>query len=545
MRKYLLISLLAIVSFGATGQVTFQKTISGNTSGFGKSVLQASDGGYVIAGNVQSVSLDSNNIYLIKTNSIGTVIWTKTFDGVGNDEANKVEKTNDGGFIISGNTNSFGAGGYDVYAIKTDSIGDTLWTKTYGGVNDEGGYIANVNSFTSYIKQTTDGGYIISSSTKSFGHGGNDIYLIKTNTSGDTLWTRTFGSNNDDYGGAVLQTAEGGYIVTGSTWDALSQGFNECLIKINASGNIVWSSGVGNADGNMFAATSIFQTTDGGYVAVGNASDALTGYTFYITKSDSAGNVVWGKGYYLGTCGVSMCGASTALSNGNFIIPCIVNRIDTGLNYSSNAFLLKVDNIGNQVWAKSYGKLFEWEGTYQAEQTNDGGCIIIGYSLSGAHSDTYLIKTDSFGSSGCNEYSENSVPATSPPNVTVTPLFSSGSGCIVHSAPAQVSALSLTENNYCSNVGIYETKNEAFITIYPNPFSSQTTITFSEEQKHRTILITDVLGNIIQQQTTTNKQLTLDMSGGAKGIYFVRVMDGSASSPTEKKNVVNRKIVVE
>ena len=112
-----------------------------------------------------------------------------------------VRQTTDGGYIVTGRTISFGAGNYDVYLIKTDSLGDTLWTKTYGGTNTDYGYA---------VQQTTDGGYIVAGYTLSFGAGNYDVYLIKADSLGDTLWTKTYGGGNFDEGWAVQQTTDGG-----------------------------------------------------------------------------------------------------------------------------------------------------------------------------------------------------------------------------------------------------------------------------------------------------------------------------------------------
>ncbi len=116
-------------------------------------------------------------------------MWTKTFGGSGSDAGNSVQQTSDGGYIVAGTTRSFGAGNADVWLIKTDASGDTLWTKTFGGSQWD-----NARS----VQQTIDGGYIVTGFTASFGAGEFDVWLIKTDTSGDTLWTKTFGGSGPD-----------------------------------------------------------------------------------------------------------------------------------------------------------------------------------------------------------------------------------------------------------------------------------------------------------------------------------------------------------
>jgi hypothetical protein len=133
------------------------------------------DGGFIITGITNSVGAGGYDVYLVKTDSLGDTLWSRTYGGTGDDEGMSVKQTLDGGYIIVGWTNSFGAGDYDIYLIRTDSLGDTLWTRTYGGVFNDGGYS---------VQQTTDGGYIIAGYTNSFGAGGFDVYLIKTDANG-------------------------------------------------------------------------------------------------------------------------------------------------------------------------------------------------------------------------------------------------------------------------------------------------------------------------------------------------------------------------
>jgi hypothetical protein len=168
------------------------------------------------------------DVYIIKTDASGDTLWTRTYGGTSDDAAYSVQQTSDGGYIVAGTTSSFGAGGEDVYLIKTDVAGDTLWAKTYGGIHNDDGYS---------IQQTSDGGFIVAGQTNSFGSGGYDVYLIKTNAYGDTLWTRTCGGADDDCGQSVQQTSDGGYVIAGETYSEAG-GYDVYLIKTDDSGYV-------------------------------------------------------------------------------------------------------------------------------------------------------------------------------------------------------------------------------------------------------------------------------------------------------------------
>jgi len=194
----------------------------------GNSVQQTTDGGYIMTGYVMDSTNTVGDIFLLKTDSDGDTLWTKLFDGNLNEVGNSVVQTLDGGYAILGESNSFGGGDDDVYLIKTDTDGDLLWGKVYGGSGDDYGFD---------LKQTADSGFIIVGETNSFGMGATDVYLIRTDANGDTIWTRTFGGTGSDYGESVDQTTDGGFIITGGT-NSFGAGFDDVyMIKTDADGN--------------------------------------------------------------------------------------------------------------------------------------------------------------------------------------------------------------------------------------------------------------------------------------------------------------------
>jgi hypothetical protein len=269
-----------LIKTNNNGDTLWTKTYGGSSSDLGYFVQQTTDSGYVIIGRTTSFGAGSDDVYLIKTNSIGDIEWTKTFGGTATDIGWSGKQTTDGGYIIVGGTNSYGAGNEDVYLIKTNSTGDTIWTRTYGG---------SINESGNEIQQTTDGGYIITGLTNSFGAGGSDVFLIKTDSSGYMLWAKTYGGSNNDMGFSVIQTTDGGYIITGSTYSFGTGGEDLYLIKTNSTGDTIWTKTYGGIFDDR--GTSIQQTTDGGYIISGYTNSfGAGGNDIYLIKTDSNGN---------------------------------------------------------------------------------------------------------------------------------------------------------------------------------------------------------------------------------------------------------------
>jgi hypothetical protein len=375
-----LVSTLFIATTSLQGQ--WYQTFGGSETDYANSVQQTTDGGYIITGNTKSFGNGEYDVWLIKTDSNGDSLWTHTFGGGSDESGHSVQQTTDGGYIITGNTDSFGNGDWDVWLIKTDANGDSLWTKTFGGSDYDYG---------ESVEQTTDGGYIITGYTK-VGDWNDDVYIIKTNSNGDSLWTKIFGGSSNDRSYSVQQTTDGGYIIGGFTYSYGNGGSDFWLIKTDSNGNEEWNQtfgGSSNDDGN-----SVQQTTDGGYIITGRTKlDGSVPSDVWLIKTDSQGDSVWTK-----TFGGSSSDNGYSVqqtTDGGYIIGGFTYSYGNG---GSDVWLIKIDSQGQEEWNQTFGGSSGDGGDY-VKQTEDGGYIIAGYtsSLGNGGLDVWLIKTDSLG----------------------------------------------------------------------------------------------------------------------------------------------------
>lgn len=221
------------------------------------SIFETSDGGFVIAGRTDVSNSGNNDVYLIRTDASGDTLWTRNYGSPEDDEGYRAEQTPDGGFIVVGHTKVAGASDVDIYLIRTDANGDTLWTRRHGGPNVEFGYC---------VRPTSDGGFIVAGSTESYGAGQSDFYLIKTTALGDTLWTRTYGGHHYEYAHSVIPH-NNGYTVVGR-----SQSFGDAdkdmyIVRTNLLGDVLWTKVIGEQLEDW--GYDIEATEDGCYVATG------------------------------------------------------------------------------------------------------------------------------------------------------------------------------------------------------------------------------------------------------------------------------------
>ena len=377
---------LVLPALPHSSPITFQRTYGGQDDDNCSWARQTYDAGYVMVGGAASVGNGVHIAWLVKTDERGETLWTRTLGGPWACVGNSVQQTADSGYIIGGATESLDTLG-DAWLVQTDARGDTLWTRTYGGPSEDG---------LDEAALTTDGGYVAVGSTASFGAGAYDVWLIKTDSRGDTSWTRTFGGTNDEYGASVQQTSDGGYIIAGVTWSYGAGGADVYLIKTNAAGDTQWTRTFGGPIDDYGLCAR--QTRDGGYIVGGwTMSYPDSSVYIWLIKTNANGDTLWTR--KIGdTLGETEGGPVEQLDDGGYIIAGCVDRT------ISDVYLARTDSNGDTIWTRTFGGS-SFDVGYSVQKTADGGYVIGGetYSFGAGQSDYYLIKTDANGNAAVEE----------------------------------------------------------------------------------------------------------------------------------------------
>lgn len=247
-----------LIKVNQDGDTIWTRTHSPGSDNWVFDIKQTLDSGYVMAGYAASSDGYHKQVLILKVNSAGELMWSKIYGGTGEDQAYSVCEVPGQGFVVTGYTVL--PGQYcDLWLLRTDYNGDTVWTQTYGG------YYSDIGN---YIQRTADSGFIITGRTTSFGDGWWNVYLVKTDFAGNLEWYQVFGGSEWDGGRVVQQTTDGGYFVGGYTVSLGEGGFDFYFIKTNPDGSIEWSKTVGGKSDDW--GLHGLQTSDGGYILVGN-----------------------------------------------------------------------------------------------------------------------------------------------------------------------------------------------------------------------------------------------------------------------------------
>lgn len=360
-------------------QVTFQQVypVTGSINQSGRDVMPTSDGGYLLVGMTMNNTPGDSDIYVVKTDYLGNITGTTTFGGPMPDYAYSFIPTNDNNYFVLGFTMSYGAGSYDVWLLKIDPACNVLWSKTYGTSGQDVG---------NQIVPTADGNYMIT------GRSNNDALLIKIDPQGNELWRKTYGGALYETSHSVAQSADGGFILVGQTFSFGAGGADIYVIKTDASGNLSWQKTFGGSyddEGKYVLANS-----DGTFIIDGqiSSSSALSSLDINVIKTDASGAVIWNQVY--GGNDKDVTHMIQPTSDGGYIIAGI-SRSFGWIN--PDMWLVKIDQFGASTWTKNYGSWYH-DHCYAVKQTSDGGYVALGHQEDiNSITHVFFVKTDGSG----------------------------------------------------------------------------------------------------------------------------------------------------
>ncbi len=434
--RLLIVSIFIPVQFTkAQPDTLWTRKYGGYDYDLGYSVIQTTEGGFAVAGYTASYGAGLFNLWLIKTNSLGDTIWTRTVGGNMGDGGRSIVELPDEGYLIAGTTASSGAGSSDFWLVKMDVNGDTVWTKTYGG--------NTVDGSLSLLPVSNDTGYVIVGYTKSFGMGGYDLWLIRTDVNGDTLWTRTYGGSSDDKGRGVLATNDGGYLIIGTTESFGAGGVDIWIVRTDTNGDTLWTQTYGGMEDESGDAVQL--CADGGFILAGSTESFGSGLSdFWLVRTDVNGDTLWTRTY--GGSNDDVCRSAQSTVDGGYILAGSTQSFGAG---GFDLWLVKTDDNGDTLWTRTIGGYADDYG-HCVRQTADEGFIVTGHThtQTAGYSDIWLVRLG--------------------PDVPVT----------TKGQPHTPSGFTLSQN-------------------YPNPFNPSTTIQFElPKAAHVDITIYSILGEV-------------------------------------------------
>lgn len=437
--RQIVMAAATILAVSASAQeVIWSENHGGQYNESGRAGLATSDGGYLVLGNTYSMGSGEYDLYLVKIGAAGDTVWTRTYGGSKAEAGFDLIKTDGENYLLIGSTRSYGNGKRDVYLVKVNSYGDLLWSKTYGGAEDDEGRS---------IRSTSDGGFIIGGSTGSSGAGYNDVYLLKIDSLGDTIWTRTYGGGGGESGYAVREAIGGGYIAIGAT-GSFGEGYSSVyVVRVDAVGDSVWAGAYGGTGADF--GYSMVGTPDRGFLLAGATASFGAGYSdAYLIKIDSLGLVEWERTY--GGSWEDRAYGVFRNADGNYMLIGATQSFGSGGN---DIYLVKIAPTGDTIWTNTYGGT-EADYGHAIFQEPQFDYIVVGEtgSYSSGGTDLYVIKVKG-----------ESTPVEEEPDQTLPERFS------------------LAQN-------------------YPNPFNAVTTIEYTLSRRtHVEIDIYNMVGRTVRR----------------------------------------------
>jgi hypothetical protein len=453
---------------------TFQKTYGGNYYNDGRSLCIAADGAYVVCGSSSDFNTTNSMIYVLKTDTNGIELWHRTYGGSLLNVGMQIIPTADRGFILTGYTENDSLR-YDALLIKIDSLGNQQWLKSYGGTDWD---------FASSVTEIPGQGYLVAGETYSFGHGNSDIYLIRTDLNGDTLWTKAIGGIYEDAASSLRRTSDGMFIITGKTQLYGGAENDLWLLKIQANGDTAWTKTFG---GNMDdEGNSVKQTFDGGFIVCGFTQTPGKGKDSYLIKTDAFGNADWIRVF-----GDSLDDALNDIiqsSDGDFVASGYTGSFSNGAG-RNDFYVFKLRQDGSWRWGGTLG-MADDEEAYGVGQIYGDGYVFAG-------------TTASYGDGLTN----------------ILIMKANARGDTLYVAPYVL--------------GIEDIKEQKNVLVYPNPFKYESRIILPEGFSNSAFSVYDIQARkVIMEYRQTHNEISVLRGDVPIGMYFfqLRNRDGKLIS---------------
>lgn len=377
---------VSVLASAQPGQV-WHHTFGGTGWDEGRTIDPATNGGYVVAGSTTSFGNGDRDFYLVRIDEQGNELWHRTYGGAGDEgyEWVEVQRASDGGYFLAGETDSYGAGSYDFYAVKTDSGGNVQWTRTYGGSSIERPRDAI---------QLKDGGYVIVGYSTTFCSGYADFYVVRTDPAGNPLWTRNYGGSGIEDAHSVVEAPDHGLLIAGYTTSFGSGEADIYLVRTDMYGNVLWTHTYGGASDETIREYVRIRHVPGGYVlATFTDSFGAGRRDAYLLRIDYNGNLLWSQTF--GSPEMDDARDVIPTTDGGFLLGGYSYAHDPMGDY----YLVKTDGAGNQVWSLCFGSP-ETDWVYSVQEARDGGYLAVGKTASGSHGgwdmSVFRIESDHF-----------------------------------------------------------------------------------------------------------------------------------------------------
>lgn len=366
MTKFILSIVFILSSFLLTAQDNFNHSYGGSGRDIAYSMCETSDQGILVLGLTTSFG-SGKDMYLLKIDKNGNTVWSRTYGGKKVDSGIKIKKTSDGNYIIIGNTTSFGAKRRDLYLIKINEDGEEIWSHAYGG---------DLNEFGLDVSETKDGGYILVGETNSFDVLDHDIYMVKVDSKGTLEWSKTMGADSIEFASSVLPV-EDGYIIGGETNSIGAGGWDVMMVKTDLEGEVVWTKVYGGQKDEHL--NEIIQDDFGHFVFIGSTlSFGDGGRDIFYGLTDPEGNVVRLK--TLGEKGDEEPQSVRKVGDDGYVIVGFSNSFNDGLT-GQDAYVIRMNKRFKMRWSKTFGGALNDLG-FALSSHSSGNFVIAGESVS-------------------------------------------------------------------------------------------------------------------------------------------------------------------